>query len=1105
MKSYSLKYTESYLLFAGELNMPNIQIVKKLSHNPQSNTSVYLVRNTESRQEYVIKQILYLDNPVHRAIFDKEIGALKKIRQSDNIVKLLDHTYGRSNKTGQAKGLISLEYVDGDTLQKMCGSIISIADKYNIIKQLINALRCAHENGIIHRDVNPKNIMLTNDLCVKLIDFGICKIKGVSQKGTTYQYATNKYAAPEVCYHSENATERSDIYSLGAVIYFMFTKCEPPVPLEFENTIQQSSGIDPLLKDLLIKMTAYNAQDRFENMIDLEIALAPLYSKYLNNGEVYYVSMELSKLDFLRRNNLVNSTKSNEQLMNEDIPMNFGDTSVRCEIDGENTIYRFDGINYSMDCLLGKGSFEVIKIQRLQSYYREKNRKVSLPLTGRIIFCNTYSRNITNNNNFELSNRVNSHMQMLRSKKNVNFEYDNSFGFWHDFIKIMIEDAQKQALRFNYQSYKEKSGLLYFKLKSDSCMGDESLTPETVFIYENKDNKGELRASVIGTFKGYADDGSTLLIKSTKSTRQTKKLNIPKTGTFCVDYSKQISQYKKQERALDEFRRDETNNNNSLKGIFVGLETPSTFPSASSIKFFDSNLDDAQQRAVCKVIEAKDIALIQGPPGTGKTNVIVEVIRQIIQYNRRNPIASQKVLIVSQANAAVDKIMEDLDPYLNETNVIRIGYDRIFSELVKEKYSLENRKKWWIEKIIFSSKTQLLQTLDKMKIKQDDFSLFAEALENIKIVNNSEQDVTGYRDIIDSFYERYHIDESNMGLQQQITCFNWIKQLSETQDIEEYFIKNATIVSGTCSGFASNPYISNTTFDYVIVDEAAKATLPEIMVSLVKANKVILVGDQMQLPPVFDQGAIGRSEKQIDISTLKSGGFSKIFDILPDSCRETLSTQYRMHPCIGDMISSVFYENKIQNGIRAEERTLDLPSFLNSAMLWISTSNCSKEKRFEERIITANGNASYSNPLEVKILQEYIKALDDEIGDKKYSVGIITPYRAQLDLIQKRIKMLSIKNISVEANTVDAFQGSQKDIILYSTVRSSDAPQIGFLKEHSRLNVSFSRAKSLLIIVGDLNFLNNSKIADNKFPEIVKHIFSNQSFCHIIQYRSGNK
>jgi superfamily I DNA and/or RNA helicase/serine/threonine protein kinase len=1079
----------------------DIQIIKQLYHNPQSGTTINLVRDKNSKEDYVIKWIHFLDNPIYRAIFDKEIGALKKVRQSDNIVKLLDHKYGRSVQSGQAKGSISLEYVDGDTLQNICGRITSITDKYSIIKQLISALRCAHENGIIHRDVNPNNIMLTNDLHVKLIDFGICKIKGMSQKGSTYQYATNKYAAPEVSYNSANATEQSDIYSLGAVIYYMFTKLEPPLPSEFAGIIQHSSGIDPSLKDILLQMTAYNAKERFENMIDLEIALAPLYNKYLNYGEVYYVLIDSSKIGILRRNNLVQSYKTDEQLMKEDIAMNFSNASVRCEEDGDNINYIFDGINYSIYCSFNDDKYQVYNIKRLQSYYREKNRKLSLSLTGQIIFYKSYSGDIPSNNNFQLSNRLYDHMQMLRSKKNIDSEYVSTFGFWYDFIKIMTEDAQKQAPRLNYRNY-QKNEYLNFELCMDSYKSDENLTSETKFIYENKDNKGTMKAIELGTFAGYVDDGNTILIKPTQ---KKKKWNIPKTGTICIDYRMEIAQYKKQERALDEFRRDETSNSHSLKGIFVGLEPPSTFPKSSSIQFFDSKLDDAQKRAVCKIIDANDIALIQGPPGTGKTNVIIEVIRQIIHYNKRNPIVAQKILIVSQSHAAVDKILEDLDLFLDDINVIRIGNDDDFSELVKKKYSLENRKKTWIQKITINSKNQLLQNLDKMKIKYEDFHSFADALENIKIKNNSKQDITNYQTSINSFYESYQIDESDLMLQQQITCYNWIKQLSETRDIEEYFIKNAIIVFGTCSGFASNPYINDTTFDYVIVDEAAKATLPEIMISLVKSSKVVLVGDQMQLPPVFDQGAIRRADKKIDIPTLKNGGFGKIFDILPDSCRETLSTQYRMHPCIGDMISTVFYDNKIQNGVRIEERTLDLPSFSSSAMLWISTSNYTMEKRFERKESIAGGRKRYSNPLEVTILLEYIKKLDDEIGDKKYSVGVITPYRAQLDLINKRIKMLILKNIMVETNTVDAFQGSQRDIILYSTVRSSDTQHIGFLEEYSRLNVSFSRAKSLLIIIGDLDFLNNIKISDNRFPNIIRHMLSNQSFCHIIQYRSDKK
>ncbi|GHU60542.1 hypothetical protein FACS1894171_2140 [Clostridia bacterium] len=160
------------------------------------------------------------------------------------------------------------------------------------MRQLIAALRHAHENGIIHRGINLKNIMVTTDEGqAKLIDFGICKIKGLIQKGTTFQFATNRYAAPEVGYHSENATERGDIFSLGAVFYFMFTNKEPSLPETSSEIIDKATGIDVALRPILQKMTALEPSQRYENLIDLEIALAPIYSKYLNSGERYLIAI----------------------------------------------------------------------------------------------------------------------------------------------------------------------------------------------------------------------------------------------------------------------------------------------------------------------------------------------------------------------------------------------------------------------------------------------------------------------------------------------------------------------------------------------------------------------------------------------------------------------------------------------------------------------------------------------------------------------------------------------------------------------------------------------------------------------------------------------
>lgn len=149
----------------------------------------------------------------------------------------------------------------------------------------------------------------------------------------------------------------------------------------------------------------------------------------------------------------------------------------------------------------------------------------------------------------------------------------------------------------------------------------------------------------------------------------------------------------------------------------------------------------------------------------------------------------------------------------------------------------------------------------------------------------------------------------------------------------------------------------------------------------------------------------------------------------------------------------------------------------NRAITWLTTSNAGSV-RFEQSVGHQRG---YINHLEVTVIQSCLQRLNQEISaqGEKYSIGIITPYRAQLELIRNRLKQIPLSHIEVDINTVDAFQGSQRDIIIYSTVRSSNQRRIGFLKEEARLNVAFSRAKRALIIVGDGKFLRNPRIPGN--------------------------
>jgi serine/threonine protein kinase len=471
------------------MNQWKFKTLEVLRDKGELGGSVRLIEFIDSNEKYVIKQIPNLDSSLHRAIFDKEIKALRKLNASNNIVKLINHEYGTIKKAGTVEGRILLEYIEGETLQDANYSIDSVSTRFQIMQELIAALRYAHENGVIHRDINPSNIMISDDGVTKLIDFGICKIKGVIQKGTTYQFATNRYAAPEVGLHSENATEQSDIYSLGAVIYFLFTNKEPPLPDGFSDVISKATGIDVELKPILTKMTALVPSQRHESIVDLDLVLAPIFGKYTRSDERYIVTFPVDKFKYLRSKALVVGSKKDFQLLQDDIPNNFANAHMRTEDYEGQECYWFDGVNYSMQCIFVNNHFQVQAFRKLDVFHRERNKKLSLPVSGYLMFRNTIGMIADTYESFQLRNRVQSHTESLLSKENIDAEFDGSFGIWKEFIDVMISSAREQALKFNYDNYQFRDGLFAFELCEDSRIYDESINRDTMFIFESTTKK----------------------------------------------------------------------------------------------------------------------------------------------------------------------------------------------------------------------------------------------------------------------------------------------------------------------------------------------------------------------------------------------------------------------------------------------------------------------------------------------------------------------------------------------------------------------------------------------------------------------------------------
>ncbi len=489
--------------------------------------------------------------------------------------------------------------------------------------------------------------------------------------------------------------------------------------------------------------------------------------------------------------------------------------------------------------------------------------------------------------------------------------------------------------------------------------------------------------------------------------------------------------------------------------------------------------------------------ILYGPPGTGKTNVIIEIILQILKANKKNPdVEPKKVLLVSQSHPAVDKMLEDLIRESDERpDLLRIGRDEKLNEEIREEYSINDVKEKWYQNVRRICNDYTKNALEEIGIPEEEFDKYFLKLENSKVENMdfSVEDKL----FVENFIKKTKGVKSERTRKILEIQREWTEQLKKCDEVELYIIKSTVIIAGTCTGFVSNRIIRDVEFDYVIVDEAAKATFPELAVSLNKAHKIILVGDHQQLPPVLDTEIIRNNKEKLDEEGLAQGFFERMYNMFPEDNKHRLTIQYRMHPTIGTLISHVFYNDEIQNGVEAQDRELCIEGYEGIAIEWISTSKYSTKERYEKEFDN-NGKKSYQNYLERNIVERKLLELDSKLV-KRTKVAVITGYGSQKYILQTMVKQHSFKHIEVDVDTVDAFQGSQKDIILYSTVRSSGNKYgIGFLKSEARINVAFSRARCLLIIVGDMKFLDNYKIRGNKFPEIIKYITESEG-CRIIE------
>jgi hypothetical protein len=333
---------------------------------------------------------------------------------------------------------------------------------------------------------------------------------------------------------------------------------------------------------------------------------------------------------------------------------------------------------------------------------------------------------------------------------------------------------------------------------------------------------------------------------------------------------------------------------------------------------------------------------------------------------------------------------------------------------------------------------------------------------------------------------------------------NWIESNNNEYEmlLKPLIYNSMDVVFATCIGIKTDKIFKDLNFKFntVIIDEAGKANIAETLVAIELGEKIILVGDQMQLPPYMDSSLVDEREptgfpKSIYganfsqdeiIRALKTSFFEFIINRIdagqfPHENKEMLNYQHRMHPNIGKFISNSFYEGKVEMGSRTHLNKIELPAPFNKEVIFFDTSNMANPYEQTDGYSTKNNT-------EAEAISEFIlpKLFEHRISNK--SIAIIAPYKSQVTNIRHFIKNSNLGDFNnLDISTLDSFQGKEYDIIIISFTRSSNHrkaifingrpkyTKVGFLDDARRLNVAFSRAKKKLILVGNANTLTDSR------------------------------
>lgn len=1086
--------------------------------------------------------------------YRREVASLTNLRHP-HILRIRG-----SGDTSDNRPFIALDWMDRDLNAERArgGTAFDGWDDFadEIAMPVLSALCFAHNRGVCHRDIKPGNILLSDDGTIRLADFNIAKLKTEFLKShlTLNEFASRPFSAPEP--ESKEHSYARDVFSFGVLCVWALSD-SPLRTYEDVNSALEVFDGPPEVIEVLRRALSVDPSARYETASLLEHALLPIQrarSQHWSDQSRALANLRVTQKSCQLIANILHSDPSDRakitSFIEDDLKQGavierFIDKSTNLavagsyQVHGEQCSYHIATDRHSNDSfvVLGARSYDVSYLQHLKSNrsplpirftcMRDPNARAASDIVAEIedafaVFASEAGAVSEEERLFAAWSRVlEARAAYARERKPpIRFGSSEVKGRWvtlstdDDLSALELEEPRcvtdSNGFRYSGEVYEIRPGAvsLYVPHRDLADFPDKGVARLDTYAHDVAIRRQHAALDAIRTNHGSRADLRELIVDPARCQPISRPTELA--TDYAIDASKQDAL--KCALASDDFLLVQGPPGTGKTRFIAALVCESLSRNPRARILLTSQTHVAIDNALERIAEINpDLRLVR-IARSGDMRVAASVEPWLID----NALGSWRTEVANRCSEALEELAENSAVNVRDLELgIRLQRLLLLNQrVVRHRTTIKEHtlRLDGLKKMPTSDGARSTMALERESIESErsdaQVALRADTEEARVLEATLSRDYPESKELLqldhaelDSWVKDLLPDSEHAQELQQIIRWqaDWLERFGHDDSFLAAMCESADVVAATCLGLASVPGTESVEFDLCIMDEAGKAHATEATVPLVPARKWVMVGDPRQLPPFEDEAL--KSEQYRDRFEITSDDateplFDRLVRLLPAENQKMLRIQYRMVKPIGDLISECFYAGELETNERTPDP--DLTTVLGGNAVWISTHLL--QQRMEQR-----ARDSFVNPCEAEkvldLLGDFEHALRDT--ERKVHVLCLSGYAAQVRLMEQSVVREShlFPHLDIECRTVDAVQGREADVVVFSVTRSNTRFKAGFLGELRRINVALSRAREVLAIVGDADFVRRTEGLE-ALQRVFSHLQGERPGCGVQQFEA---